>query len=805
MRLILRGIVTFSVLILFAVACRDDSGLVSETPAVPLSPADNLYQMAEKFREDAKYDSAIVLYEAAKALYREDGDKVRLVTCMNHVGDCLRRKGKYDDAWAHLDSTLSLGKRYFGEQDTVVAKTYHHMGAVKWRISDYDSSIILYLRALEINLPEFGEQHLDVAYTYNNLGVAYQSRGDAMVALSYHEKSLEIRQKLLGENELVAQSLNNLGIVYRVLGDYDNSRMYYERSLALTIKTSGLNDFETARAHNNLGIINTKIGDFFKAIVHLEQALSIKTQLLGTDHYEVAVNLNNLAVPLRRIGKPAEAVRRIEQAVEIVTRIFGAEYYFLGFCHHNLALAYADLKEVSKSILHHQIAVRILTEALGAIHPRLIEAYKKLGDSYLLVNDWKNFDSCYQKALKISVANFGDKHPEVADAYLGLGRAAKEQGHWELALDYCEKALTACLSRNRMDLTQTEEKLPPMINVGDGLVLLECLIVKGSVFKQMFEGKKENRTNYLDLAIEQYSSAVSLIDSIRSSYRIENSKILFGEGYLNVYEKAIELALQKSQSSGASRFLEVALSFSERSKSVVLFESTAKFAARTSGCLPDSIIRLERRLRLELSFLDRKLFSSDKTDRFEFADLRNRRLELLGSYGQTTDFIESHCPDYHKLSHFDSGIGSRDSESVLVDSLGFDFVLEYFFGVENAYLFSLSREGLNVSRIGKTKVLDNLAIAVRALFDKEGVQSGDPIETLRRLIFPKDKLPEIVGRVLIIPDGYLSLVPLDLVFFGSDDFSRSQTSFSYDYSCGFALRRNEPGKQHGLFFALAGE
>jgi tetratricopeptide (TPR) repeat protein len=55
---------------------------------------------------------------------------------------------------------------------------------------------------------------------------------DYKKALEYHEKSLKICVKLLGEGHVdTATNYNNMGNVYDSLSDYTKALEYYEKSL----------------------------------------------------------------------------------------------------------------------------------------------------------------------------------------------------------------------------------------------------------------------------------------------------------------------------------------------------------------------------------------------------------------------------------------------------------------------------------------------------------------------------------------------------------------------------------------------
>ena len=80
----------------------------------------------------------------------------------------------------------------------------------------------------------------DVANTYNNIGIVYRNKGDLENALLQHQRALEIRTRVYGqEHPDVATSCNNIGIVYKEKGDLENALLQYQRALEIRTRVFG--------------------------------------------------------------------------------------------------------------------------------------------------------------------------------------------------------------------------------------------------------------------------------------------------------------------------------------------------------------------------------------------------------------------------------------------------------------------------------------------------------------------------------------------------------------------------------------
>ena len=135
-----------------------------------------------------------------------------------------------------------------------------------------------------------------MATSLNNLAELYRVQGNYSEAEPLYQRSLAIREKVLGsEHPSVATSLNNLAALYRVQGNYSEAEPLYQRSLAIREKVLGSEHPDVATSLNNLAELYRVQGNYSEAEPLYQRSLAIREKVLGSEHPDVATSLNNLA------------------------------------------------------------------------------------------------------------------------------------------------------------------------------------------------------------------------------------------------------------------------------------------------------------------------------------------------------------------------------------------------------------------------------------------------------------------------------------------------------------------------------
>ncbi|CAM2729054.1 unnamed protein product, partial [Rotaria socialis] len=106
---------------------------------------------------------------------------------------------------------------------------WHRMGKLMLKVGHFDQAEELYNELLENS-----SNDTDRAHIYHQLGILKNDQGQYQAAVTFYEKSLEIKRKALPEDDVsLADTYGNIGIVYKNMGEYSKALEYYEKSLKI--------------------------------------------------------------------------------------------------------------------------------------------------------------------------------------------------------------------------------------------------------------------------------------------------------------------------------------------------------------------------------------------------------------------------------------------------------------------------------------------------------------------------------------------------------------------------------------------
>ena len=164
-------------------------------------------------------------------------------------------------------------------------------------MGDYKKAEPLHERSLKIREKVLGPEHHDTATALNNVASLYCHMGNYGKAEPLYERSLKILEKVLGpDHPNTADPLNNLASLYQNMGYYKIAEPLYERSLKIYEKALGPEHPGTAGSLNNLAELCDSMGDYGKAEPLHERSLKILEKILGPEHAETGVSYRNMAV-----------------------------------------------------------------------------------------------------------------------------------------------------------------------------------------------------------------------------------------------------------------------------------------------------------------------------------------------------------------------------------------------------------------------------------------------------------------------------------------------------------------------------
>ncbi|MBO0799185.1 MAG: tetratricopeptide repeat protein, partial [Blastocatellia bacterium] len=260
-------------------------------------------------------------------------------------------------------------------------------------------------------------------------------------ALSSAERSLEIRTKILGENNyIVAASLTRLAICYSVKADFARVEPLYRKALKIWEKILEPEHYRFGEIYNNLGAFYYNTGDYERAETFFRRGLEIREKALGPEHTDVAASLNNLAGTFleREMYDQAEPLYR--RAIAIREKISGPENPMLVYPLSNLADCYSLMGDYDKAEPLYQRTIAILEKKADPYHPQFAYPLEGLARIYYLKGDYEGATARYLRALEIREQALGLNHPEVAGTLTKMAALYAAKGDVKNALKYQARA-----------------------------------------------------------------------------------------------------------------------------------------------------------------------------------------------------------------------------------------------------------------------------------------------------------------------------------------------------------------------------
>ncbi|KAI8508756.1 hypothetical protein Bbelb_138550 [Branchiostoma belcheri] len=244
--------------------------------------------------------------EVWQIMYGKSAIHPDISASLNNLGLVWGHLGDHEKAVSYHEQALQMRRDIYGESTPHhdIATSLNNLGAAWSRFDGVRklNAIRYYEQALEVNQNIHGENpHPDIATCLNNLASLWQDLGDVKEAITYYEKSLQMKQKIFGkgsEHPSIAASLNNLGSAWGALGDKRKAIGYQEQALQMTRNIYGQNAARPDIASNLsfLGSAWEDLGELEKSISYREQALQTWQKILGENsvHPVLAISLNNL-------------------------------------------------------------------------------------------------------------------------------------------------------------------------------------------------------------------------------------------------------------------------------------------------------------------------------------------------------------------------------------------------------------------------------------------------------------------------------------------------------------------------------
>ncbi len=206
-------------------------------------------------------------------------DTVSMAKAYSYLGDYYLQKTVSDSAFLYY---YKAEKMYATLNDNYqLARTIINKSELLFRVGDFIGSEKEVFKGLRIIEDDENEAANEINYdAHNMLGMVYNSMGEYQDAIAYHNKALEIldKMKIIGISQTKAISYLNLGLVYVKLKNYKVASGYFLKGIEQ--QEIDNQDFKIyALLLDNLGYSKFKLGKQDDLPDLLYQSLKIRDSL----------------------------------------------------------------------------------------------------------------------------------------------------------------------------------------------------------------------------------------------------------------------------------------------------------------------------------------------------------------------------------------------------------------------------------------------------------------------------------------------------------------------------------------------
>ncbi|XP_013402392.1 uncharacterized protein LOC106168016 [Lingula anatina] len=277
----------------------------------------------------------------------------------------------------------------------------------------YAEAITYYEKSLEVKKEILGEKHPDTALTYQNIGSVLSKMGRFAEALLYHKKSLLINKEIHGDKHPnTAAQYQNIGNALCNMGKPAEGLTYYEKSIGIMEEILGEKHPDTAVAYQNIATALCDMGKYAEAFTYFEKSLGIMKEILGEKHTKTATTYVNIGVALYFMGKYAEALPYYEQSLGIMKEILGDKHPDTAATYQDIGNALRRMGKYAEALTYYEKSLEIKKEILGEKHTDTAVTYMNIGTALCFIGNYIEALTNYEKSREVYVEHFGAMHPK---------------------------------------------------------------------------------------------------------------------------------------------------------------------------------------------------------------------------------------------------------------------------------------------------------------------------------------------------------------------------------------------------------
>lgn len=385
------------------------------------------------------------------------------------------------------------------------------------------------------------------------------------------------------------------------------------------------------------------------------------------------------------------------------------------------------------------------------------ETRQQAGNYKAALNDFENAHQLVQQKWD------GKKHWEIAHVLNKIGQLHNQFNQRQKAIESFDLAMEQ-LSGSKTAIDQSK--------------MVQILKNKTQVLNQI-----KTKPEYLK-AVLSVDMGIALLDNLKPTFKSHADKLLLIEDAFPLFESGMEAAFHLYSLNNDEKYIDLALHYSEKSKSILLMEALLASKATDFANIPEPLLERESRLKSEITFVEKKL----NVSKSDAGKLEDDLFDLKSEYRKLVEDIEVNYKTYYDLKYSTAVVSLEEVQEKLKED---EKLISYFYGNKTIFAIGIGKNG---------KQFEN--IPIDSLFEARirNIQKmlSDPKSDVDVLAKASHKLYKTIiepfinskdpTKLAIVSDGLLNYIP-----FGALNTADSGTSYliekhSVSYASSATLR-----------------
>ncbi len=712
---------------------------LSEYPAINAQ-----LEEARSLQADFRFPEAIAAYE--KVLNLLQGTNL---TCIKYevrrqVTFCLIDSERNTEAIKYINHALQdynqddcndttrLSRLY-----TALYDAYQSAGSMREARQALDQN-------REIILAAFGEESPQMASLYFNYSALYGQQGANYLALEKASQSLELRRKIYSpQQEDYFKGFYPVANYAERTGDYERAYLVLD---SLIQHADNASQRIIADAYHLMSLIMIRRREFDVAVKYADLSLEMYTQMYDPESRSVSFALQELGLAKTGLGAYKEAENDLKRAYDIRNQAYGSD--------HRLTLSsLTALIQAQMATSDTLIAIEDFKRTVDAfIKKYSIEHAEKyalhtitIGDMYESINMQDSALKYYHKVERIANEHFQPGDRIFAHTHLALAKI----GSYEEKMRHAGKALFHLTGQENIfqlsitDLTFSKNKY----------ATLELYHVIAHNMVLAYRAGRDKKILDQLLSLEETFEMIK--NEIFLGFLSPKSIIEAAPLVRDICNWRLYAAQEKYRDTQTEEALNYALRAMEQNKNILLQMKLFAREVRPMINLPDSVIRREKQLYLDIKELDAVMASTQndslRSSRLflekEYMDLR-RQIKLA-----STRLLKVFSPEDLTIQKIQDNLDAGD------------LILNYFLQDSTLFILQIDKKHADIVTSKAPKTLQQDIRSMLHSIQDHGNTDADWIKKaygLKKLLLPFE-VSDDIESLIILPDNELFFVPFDLL------------------------------------------